>query len=1627
MTARPFADAVADYAQAGWPCVLPVPRKKSPPPNGFTGAEGRDTDPMQLVAWVGPHLPGCTLRGKDACDLHDRGDYSIALRMPDGVIGIDVDAYTKAGVAKHGAESLAAAVERWGELPASWSSTARGDGPSRIRFYRVPPARYATKLPGGDVEIIQRHHRYAVVWPSPHPDAGDIYRWYDPAGNAVDAPPKPGELPELPEAWVEGLREGATDAGPAAADAEAGQALLDQLVADDREPCAEITSAALQAADELGRVDAGSRHDTAIARTHQLVQLAASGHPGLARALPPLAEQWEALTAGEDRGEEWARMLLTSARKAVTATGPHQVGADPCTLIGSFTVPAPAPADDRPEDPEHPNEPLPEPIGAAHVVHPLEFIGTQLFDPRGGLDQPLAESVLGRVGPAYRYAYDSGTWLLRGDVKWEALPADQAEGIVSLLAKLMPVGNPDAEKGSDARDQADRRKKFMTGSTSSGIAKKIRAAVTGGFHPCDLKITDLDREPWLLWAGGMAYDLRRSVDGPTFALVDPATPHLHSAGVRPEVRPTPLWDAFAAAVWPDAELRAWALRVLAITFTGYADRALPILIGEQGRGKTQAIALLMSVLGSYAHAADPRLLGGADKAHASIVYALMGRRLSFIDEGPRDNRAGKESLKQLTGGGDLTGNQMNRNPVTFSPTHTLVLTSNDAPHLVDPAVRSRVRLIPCEGDPDEVRRTRAAIGHTSSTAWRAEAPGVLATMMREAAAWLAAPDSALTDAAPEAYRYRAEEIAADQDVVGSWLEECVTRDEAGTSATQLYANFSQHCADRGLEKRTAPSITKWGRDLTVRGYPAMHTKQGKRRPLRIRPIGGWDQANPVTGWGSGDGLVTGSQPNPSPSTTPGIRATESPETPPGDGLTGSDISLTHTRAHHTRMKPDYQTTPNPSLLISSIDSRPHSTGTTAGDGLQTEPVTAPAEPDEANLAPSEPESAKIARRLVAARDAAHAAERVEAETPPAKPRRSKLTPEEKAARAAERAESEAAAKRAELDQAIADAAGPTVPLPALVTRDGTVRHLELDQVDEIAAAFGLAGELTVDVETTGYPVGHADFALRTIQLGTENVAIDFDAADSDQRAAAGRLIEAAEILHAHSATADLIPLALAGVTDLERAWARMHDTVIPAKLADPASTGSDPGLKQLAGTVLGSLAVSPQADEARSSLFKTAKWLTNTTTATPVERCGWAQVDPSCETMIRYAASDVLDTAALARRLPPVPPDVLERERLAQRMTARVAHRGLTIDGAHVDELLDRHAAERAAAAGRVKAFDVANPGSGQQVAAALTRLGAALPTTGTGRPSVAEAVLSTLRHVDGRVGELAAAVLDYRHHDTAIGTFLEPYRELVVRGDGRARPTVYTLAADTGRMSCVRPNLQQVPREGSFRACITADAGQRLISADFAGVELRVAAALSGDSNLRRLIAEEDAGHGDGVHWAIARLAFGPEATKADRYAVKRGVFGRIYGGGIAAIARGVGVSETTAAAIVDALDAMLPELANWSAQLREAVKRGMTQFETYSGRVIHLPVRTPHAAPNYCIQGTAREVLVDTLVQWQRTRWGSATLLPVHDELVIAVPEDEADQATQALVECMTHELYGVTVKAEASHPSFAWQDAV
>lgn len=172
----PFSVAAQALFKAGFG-VLKLPSgQKAPPPVGFTGAVDYMASFPDILAW------------------QEEGPGNIGIRLPEGVIGIDVDAYKEVGKATY--QRLTAEC---GRLPRTWISTSRTDG-SGIRLFRVPVGPVWRDPPGGGIEVIRHDHRYMVAPPSVHPTSG-IYNWYNPDGKLSTVPPELDDLPELPVRW----------------------------------------------------------------------------------------------------------------------------------------------------------------------------------------------------------------------------------------------------------------------------------------------------------------------------------------------------------------------------------------------------------------------------------------------------------------------------------------------------------------------------------------------------------------------------------------------------------------------------------------------------------------------------------------------------------------------------------------------------------------------------------------------------------------------------------------------------------------------------------------------------------------------------------------------------------------------------------------------------------------------------------------------------------------------------------------------------------------------------------------------------------------------------------------------------------------------------------------------------------------------------------------------------------------------------------------------------------------------------------------------------------------------------------------------------------------------------------
>lgn len=197
---NPYTTSYALYQSLGWQGVIPVAYlDKAPPPDGFTGFDGKWPTKGRAERWASD------------------GPQNMALRLPDDVIGVDVDNYAKLNkrgvrVVKNGAAQLAEFEAKHGKLPPTWSSTKRDPtGASRIHFYRVPPGTVFPESIAADIDIIQFGHRYAVVYPSVMPDEEEpdeflLYGWFDPNLIESQVPPRPEDLTLLPQHLIEAMQ-----------------------------------------------------------------------------------------------------------------------------------------------------------------------------------------------------------------------------------------------------------------------------------------------------------------------------------------------------------------------------------------------------------------------------------------------------------------------------------------------------------------------------------------------------------------------------------------------------------------------------------------------------------------------------------------------------------------------------------------------------------------------------------------------------------------------------------------------------------------------------------------------------------------------------------------------------------------------------------------------------------------------------------------------------------------------------------------------------------------------------------------------------------------------------------------------------------------------------------------------------------------------------------------------------------------------------------------------------------------------------------------------------------------------------------------------------------------------------
>lgn len=243
----------------------------------------------------------------------------------------------------------------------------------------------------------------------------------------------------------------------------------------------------------------------------------------------------------------------------------------------------------------------------------------------------------------------------------------------------------------------------------------------------------------------------------------------------------------------------------------------------------------------------------------------------------------------------------------------------------------------------------------------------------------------------------------------------------------------------------------------------------------------------------------------------------------------------------------------------------------------------------------------------------------------------------------------------------------------------------------------------------------------------------------------------------------------------------------------------------------------------------------------------------------------------------------------------------------------------------------------------------------------------------------------------------------------------LHPLATDSGRFSCTDPNLQQVPSNRTapgLRACFAAPPGYRLIIADYAQVEMRVAAHFAGCDALRAVFVA-----GRDPHQATAATITGKdedEISHHERQLAKAVNFGFLFGMGAPRFREyaksGYGV-ELDADEAIEARAAFLrayPGVASWHQRVSAMGRAGgSVTVRTLLGRRKRFAAGkfAFNAALNIPVQGTAAEGFKQAIADLHRVlpTVHARGVLSIHDEYIAEVPTQYAEQARELVVTTM------------------------
>lgn len=495
-------------------------------------------------------------------------------------------------------------------------------------------------------------------------------------------------------------------------------------------------------------------------------------------------------------------------------------------------------------------------------------------------------------------------------------------------------------------------------------------------------------------------------------------------------------------------------------------------------------------------------------------------------------------------------------------------------------------------------------------------------------------------------------------------------------------------------------------------------------------------------------------------------------------------------------------------------------------------------------------------------------------------------------------------------------------------------------------------------------------------------------------------------------------------TGYEIPWERLHDTLTMARLDDPTR---DNRLKQLNRRF-----VDPNAAVGQSEL----------TEGMAANGWDWGTVPIDYPPFWVYSSLDPVETVHLephlSSRVNATCPEAYSLERAANRICTNMMRTGLQLDVPYVEKAVD----EFDTTSTQIRSWlssthKITSPKSSAQIARAFEQLDQKIVFyTDRGAPRFDKDAMEYYAKAgeNGAVRQLVQYIRAVRHVEDIRDRYAAKFLDLR-DASGVIHCNINVMGARTHRMSIDTPALQQLPRDDKvIRGSFVPRPGYVFISCDLDQVEARLLAHLSGDTGLIHAFHEADT-VGPDFFTVVARTLYNdPSITKGDirRQMTKNSVYAKAYGGGREKIAMMSGASMDGVDTFEAMFDARFPGMKRLMTRLERAAKEafasgGRGGVQLSDGRFLPCDRGKEYATLNYAIQGEAARFMKLCLINLDAAGLTHMLRLPIHDEVLLEAPVEQAEEILRIVQDCMTdRQSYRVPLTAGGTILKERWAKA-